>query len=181
MPLYGDIVLALCIAHTYWIGSLHFTPYLWLTSPTKQCGKTAVLELCELLSRRPWRLSNPSAAALFRIIELERLTFLLDEYDTLNGNRLDEMTGVLNDGFSIRCKVARCVGDDHEVRSFCVFCAKAIAAIGTTVADAAWSRCIRLPMARVTGLRLAERPGSGPAQAAARPGRPESLAKIDSG
>jgi hypothetical protein len=111
--------------------------------------------LCELLSRRPWRLSNPSAAALFRIIELERPTLLLDEYDTLNGNRLDDLTGVLNDGFSIRGKVARCVGDDHEVRTFSVFCAKAIAGIGTTLADATRSRCIRLPMARATGSALA--------------------------
>jgi hypothetical protein len=155
LPEHGDIVLALWIAHTHWIEVLPFSPYLWLTSPTKQCGKTTVLELCELLTRRPWRLSNPTGAAMFRVIGEERPTLLLDEIDTVTGPRLEDLTGILNDGWHAAGKVARCVGDNHDVKTFSVFSAKALAGIGTTLQDATRSRCIRLPMARVTGNALA--------------------------
>lgn len=155
LPAHGDIVLALWLVHTHFIESLRFTPYLWLTSPTKQCGKTTVLELCELLSLRPWRLSNPTGAAMFRVIQEERPTLLLDEIDTVSGPRLEDLTGILNDGFQAGGKVARCVGDNHDVKTFSVFSAKALAGIGTTLQDATRSRCIRLPMARATGDALA--------------------------
>ena len=114
LPAHADVVLALWIAHTHWISGLIFTPYLWLTSPTKQCGKTTVLELCELLARRAWRLSNPSSAALLRVIASERPTLLLDEIDTINGPKLEDLTGILNDGFHVNGKTARCeIGRAH--------------------------------------------------------------------
>ncbi len=54
---------------------------------------------------------------------------------------------MLNAGFERRATVARCVGPDHQLREFRVFCPKALAGIGKlpdTVAD----RCIPIIMAR---------------------------------
>jgi hypothetical protein len=92
---------------------------------------------------------------MFRTIERERPTLLLDEIDTVTGPKLDDLTGILNDGWHAAGKVPRCVGDSHDVVTFSVFCPKAIAGIGATLADATRSRCIRLPMARATGSALA--------------------------
>lgn len=156
LPEYGDIIMTLWIAHTHFIEHLRFTPYLHLTSPTKACGKTTALELLELLTPRPWRISNPTAAVLFRTIESERPTLLLDEIDTIPaGEKFDALTGVLNDGWHVAGKVARCDGDDNAVKNFSCYSAKALAGIGATLKDATTSRCIRLPMARATGEALA--------------------------
>jgi len=155
LPEHGDVILTLWIAHTHLFRAFSYTPYLWLSSPTKQCGKTLVLELLELLSAGAFRASNTSPAALFRVIEVARPTLLLDEIDTwLAYPRGDEFAGILNDGFHRGGKVLRCVGDHHEVQAFEVFSPKALAGIGTTLADATRSRCIRLPMQRATSAQL---------------------------
>jgi putative DNA primase/helicase len=154
LPAHGDVVLTLWIAHTWFVDALGTTAYLWLTSPLRACGKSSVLDLCELLCRRAWKVSNPSGAAIFRTIEKERPTLLLDEIDTLQGPKLDDLVAILNDGFSANGRVPRCVGDGHDVQTFSVFSCKAFAGIGTTLPDATRSRCIRLPMARATPAEL---------------------------
>jgi len=58
-------------------------PYLAVVSPTKQCGKTRLLEVLGLMCSDAERTSNISEAALFRLIEQHHPTLLLDEMEQL--------------------------------------------------------------------------------------------------
>jgi putative DNA primase/helicase len=150
----APVVLALWVAHTYLIGSFQITPRLAITSPEKGCGKTTCLDLVEMVVRSPLLTANATAASIFRLIDADRPTLLIDEADTfLIGN--DELQGILNAGHRRGGSVLRVVGDDHQTRRFDVFAPLAIAAIGelpNTTAD----RSIPISMRRVS-------PGERPA------------------
>ena len=54
-------------------------PRLFVNSPEKGCGKSTLLDVLSRLVTKPLGASNITAAALFRVIEAERPTLLLDE------------------------------------------------------------------------------------------------------
>ena len=109
----------------------------------KRCGKTNLLELLEMLVAKPWLTGSVSTAVLFRKIDAERPTLLLDESDaTFNGNRdyAEALRGILNSGYRRGGKTSRCVqeGKNFVPRDYETFCPKAFAGIGKlpdTVAD----------------------------------------------
>ncbi len=142
-----DVALALWVLHTYAHDTARISPLLALTSPEKRCGKTTVLSLLQLLTKRPLSASNISPAALFRAIERWHPTLLIDEADTFLKHN-DELRGILNAAHTRELAfVLRTVGDDHEPRQFNTWAPKAIALIGDlpfTLAD----RAIVLPMRR---------------------------------
>ena len=80
----------------------------------KQSGKTRLLELLHFLCRRSRHAASISAASLFRLIELERTTLLIDEADT------------------IWKSCSRCVGEgaNQQPKEFSVFSPVAVAGIG---------------------------------------------------
>lgn len=145
------VVVSLWLAHTWVKHAFAYTPYLHIFSPEKRCGKSRLLECLELFSENPWPLVSPTAAVMFRKIEQDCPTVLLDEVDTVFKRGSDDgkeaLRAVLNAGFQRHAKVARCCGDNHELKEFRVFCPKAIAGIGSlpdTIAD----RCIPIQLAR---------------------------------
>ena len=123
--------LALWTVMTWIHGRLEISTFANLTSATKRCGKSLLLEVLAELVYRPMPLSGQvTAAALFRIVEAHAPTLMLDEADTYM--REDEtLRGVVN-GSQRRALayIPRCVGDDNEVRNFATFCPKLIAGIG---------------------------------------------------
>ena len=145
-------IIALWVTHTWVIEAFTFSPYLNIGSPVKRCGKSTLLECLKLLTNKPWAVVTPSPAVLFRKIELDCPTLLLDEVDTIfssfkGDDGKEELRAVLNSGFQRGVKVARCVGPTHTLAEFSVFCAKALAGIGKlpdTVAD----RSIPIVLAR---------------------------------
>lgn len=194
--------VTLWIAHTWAVEAFDFSPYLNINSPLKRCGKSTLLDCLKLLVARPWPVVSPSPAVLFRKIEQDCPTLLWDEVDTVfaatkGDDGREDLRAVLNAGFQRGAKVPRCVGPTHALAEFSVFCAKALAGIGTlpdTVAD----RCIVVSLARARpGQKLgkfrfrevaplAERlrealslwastPATQPALSAARPVMPETL------
>ena len=115
------------------------TPRLAITSPTKGCGKTTLLDVVEPLVFRPLAAANCSASSIFRVVEGHRPCLLIDEADSFLSNN-EELRGVLNSGHRRGGAVLRNVGDEHEPRSFSTFAACAIALIGRlpgTLADRA--------------------------------------------
>ena len=136
-------VIALWIVHTWVAQAFDFTPYLSIASPVKRCGKSTLLDCLKLLCRAPWQAVSPTPAVLYRKIELDCPTLLLDEADTIftaskGDDGKEELRAVLNAGFQRGAKVPRCVGPTHQLVEFGVFCPKAIAGIGKlpdTVAD----------------------------------------------
>lgn len=122
--------VTLWLAWTHLHGIVYFSPILKVTSPTGNCGKSTLLDLCSALVPRPRTTSNITKAALFRFIDKQEPTLLIDEADTFL--RKDaEYRGILNSGWrrDDAC-VMRCTGKNHEVEEFSTWSPKMIAMIG---------------------------------------------------
>lgn len=156
------VAIALWVAHSHCFDQADCSPYLEVTSPEKRSGKTRLLELLEQLVARPWRALLPSEAVLFRKIDRDRPTLLLDEVDTVFGPRADSnheaLRGVLNAANRQGVTVPRVMmeGRRAELLEFNIFCPKVIAGIGRlpdTVAD----RSIPIRMRRRKATEVVER------------------------
>jgi uncharacterized protein DUF3631 len=122
-------VISFWILHTWLINDFRISPRLALTSPTKGCGKTTVLQLLNLLVRRPKRAGSISPPALFRTVEKYQPTLLLDE----NEKYLEvgsDFHALLNEGHAQGATVLRVLGEKLELREFGVFGAVAFARNG---------------------------------------------------
>jgi hypothetical protein len=145
--------VAMWSVSTYAVKTFMISPRLAIVSPTKQCGKTTLMDCLAELVWRPLKNSNCPAAALFRIIEKYQPTLLIDEAEHVVKSDNSDLLVILNSGHRQGECVPRCVGDDHEVRLFSTFAAVAFALIGrlpTTQAD----RSIHIKMRR----RMANEP-----------------------
>jgi hypothetical protein len=136
--------IALWVLHTWVIDAADATLFLAITSAEWRSGKTRLLEVLELLVRRPWRAITPSEAVLFRKVSAQEPTLLLDETDAIFSPKAKDNEGLralLNAGNRRGATVDRCVpGGKGEVRleTFSVFCPRALAGIGrlpATVSD----------------------------------------------
>jgi putative DNA primase/helicase len=122
--------VALWVAFTWLIDRVQVAPLLVITAPEKRCGKSVLLSLVKRLSYRPLAAANISMAAVFRAIEAYAPTLVIDEADTFLG-RNEELRGILNSGHTRETAfVIRLEGDDHELRLFSTWGAKAVAGIG---------------------------------------------------
>jgi putative DNA primase/helicase len=128
---------ALWVVHTYMLNAFGITPRLAITSPEKGCGKTTLLDVLARLVWRPLPTANATASAIFRVVEMQAPTLLIDEADTFLSEN-EELRGILNSGHRQGGSVIRTVGEDFEPRSFSTYSACAIALIGklpATLAD----------------------------------------------
>lgn len=129
------VATALWVAHTHAVMAAEQTPYLLVTSPEKQCGKTRLLEVLQLLVARPWPAILPSEAVVYRYIDRSAPTLLLDEVDTIfnprSADKHEGLRALLNAGNRRGARVPRCVGTSAEVAEFDVYSPKALAGIGT--------------------------------------------------
>jgi putative DNA primase/helicase len=137
LPEHSARACACWVVHTYLTENFLVSPRLSITSPTKGCGKTTLLDVVSRLVLRPLMASNVSPAAVFRVIEKYKPCLLIDEADTYLGVN-DELRGVLNSGHRKGGAVLRVSGDSLEPRLFTTFGPCAIALIGElppTLAD----------------------------------------------
>lgn len=112
-------VVAAWILHTHCYQSFESTPRLAVVAPEKQSGKTRLLECLDVLTQQPLHCSNISPAALFRVIDGEPSTILLDEADAVfatRGDGREELRSLLNAGHRRGAEVVRIVGDDWPAR-----------------------------------------------------------------
>ena len=136
----ADAVALWCVC-TWLHGELEISTFLNLTSATKRCGKSPLLEVIAQLVHRPLAASGRiTAAPLFRAVDMYEPTLIIDEADTFFGEDT-ELRGLVN-GSQKRseAQTLRCVGNDFEPRVFKTWCPKAIAGIGClpdTVVDRA--------------------------------------------
>jgi hypothetical protein len=128
-------------------------PHLAITSPEKRCGKTTLLDLLYLIVPRPRYTTNISPAALYRLVELERPTLLMDEYQSVDrrGSESSEVIReMLNAGIRKNAKVIRCGGPNRDqIEEFAIYSPKVFAKIGDpdgVLAD----RCVPVRMKRQT-------------------------------
>jgi hypothetical protein len=147
------LVVALWIMHAHCVQHFEQTPYLTVTSPQRQCGKSRLLELLELLVPRAWMTITPSEAVIYRTIDATMPTLLLDEVDAVfapkTADRYEGLRAILNAGHRRGAKVPRCTGPTQQVVSFEVYCAKVLAGIGT-LPDTITDRSIPIRLQRKT-------------------------------
>jgi putative DNA primase/helicase len=126
--------ITLWIVFTYFFEIAETSPRLAVLSPTKRCGKSRLLEVLLMLCSRPLSASNLSVSAIFRTIDLEHPTLIIDEADTWNADKNSELRGILNSGHTpANAYVIRNVpsGEKEWVpRRFKTWCPIAMAAIG---------------------------------------------------
>jgi hypothetical protein len=140
------VAVVLWVAHTHAVGYAEATPYLAVTSPEKQSGKTRLLECLRHLARGSSSiLITPTAATIYRSLEaMPAGTLLLDELDAAfrdHSDRYEEVRAVINAGHRRGATVPRSVPGPKNtwtVKQFEVFGPKALAGIGKlpdTIAD----------------------------------------------
>ena len=159
--------IALWVAHTHAIHACEYSPILNITSAVMRSGKSRLFEAIEPVVARPWKAIQPSEPVLFRTIDDRRPTLLLDEADTIfthganKRGETDPVRAILNAGNRRGTRVPRMMpsGKKWEPVEFDVFCAKAVAGIGSlpaTVVDRAIVVVMerKRPEDRVERLRL---------------------------
>src|SRR5262249_37092183 len=127
LPKYAEEALSLWVAHAWALDCFQCSPFATLISPTKRCGKTRVLAILKWLAPRGMSPASVTPAVLYRIIEKDRPTLLIDEADrTVADNQ--GLQGILNASHKRpAATVPRCEGDDHQVRWFSTWAPKAVA------------------------------------------------------
>ena len=146
-------IVAAWVLHTWVFDAAYNSPYLYITSPEKQCGKTRLLRTLERLVCRPWFTGGVTPATLYRKIDKSRPTLLLDETDAAFGGiqeYTEALRGILNNGYERGGVHSVCVGKgaDMDVHDFSCFCPKAIAGIGGRLPDTVASRSITIELRR---------------------------------
>lgn len=151
----------LFVFHTWAIGGAHATPYLVVVSPERRTGKTRLMEVLRLLTRCPWHTTSTTEAALFRKIDQDSPTLLLDEIDAVfgsNSERTEPLRAILNAGNRRGATATRVVPPKMEVRDFTVFCPKVLAGIDTgRLPDTIKDRAIVVRMKRRHDGEMVER------------------------
>jgi hypothetical protein len=155
------VACTLWVAHTHALEAADATPYIAITSPEKESGKTRTLEVLELLVARPWLTSRVTAAVLPRRIDKEQPTLLLDESDAAFGGDkeyAETLRGVLNSGYRRGGGYSVCVGQGANISyvTLSTFSAKAIAGLNK-LPDTVASRSIPIRLRRRTAGENIER------------------------
>ena len=132
LPTPAASTVALWIVMTWLHDRLDLSPFLHLTSATRRCGKSALLEVIGTLVHRPLMTSHAMVAAIFRLIERDGPTLLLDEIDRrFKAADAAALIGIINSSQRREsAHIYRCTGGDHELKSFATWCPKAFAGIG---------------------------------------------------
>ena len=147
LPEHGAVAMALWTLHAWAIGAADCSPFLMFSSPEMRCGKSTALTLLKWTGPRTVLASNITPAAIYRYIETERPTLLIDEAETFIADK-EEVRGILNSGHTRdTAHVVRTVGDNYEPREFATWAPKALASIGKLAATLR-DRAIVLPMRR---------------------------------
>jgi hypothetical protein len=151
----ASVAVTLWAAHTHLVAAFESTPRLALLSPEKQCGKTRVLELLELLCAGSERLSDASPSYMFRRIGAGDVTVMLDEADAIwKRGKADEaaeaLRSIVNAGHRKGAFVGRVQmnGQNADLVRFGVYAPVALAGIGDCLPDTILDRAVIVPMRR---------------------------------
>lgn len=148
LPPGSEVTISLWVALTYLTDEVDVLPRLWLTSPTRACGKSRLLAVLGGLVCRALSASSITPSATFRVIEAAHPTLLLDEMDNARLDENPELRAVLNSGHErANAWTVRNVGEQHEVHRFSTWAPVALASIGR-LPDTVASRCVKVAMRR---------------------------------
>lgn len=147
------VATTLWTAHAHLIDASDNSPRLALLSPEPGSGKTRTLEVLDLLTPQAMHSLSASPAAIFRTLNVEQPTLLMDECDAIFNRRgssddgSEDLRALLNAGHRKGATIPRCVGPRHDVVKFPVYAAVALAGLGD-LPDTLMSRSIIIRMRR---------------------------------
>lgn len=122
-------VLAVWIIGTYFFPVFQAYPYL-IISGSRGSGKTKVLDFLDCITFNSVKLANTSISAMFRIVDSNRCTVLIDEAETLrNGEESRDFGRILNAGYKSNANVLRTNPENLVVEEFNTYSPKAVASI----------------------------------------------------
>lgn len=144
--------VTLWAAHAHMVREFHTTPRLAVLSPEPTSGKTRALEVLDLLVPESLLTVNASPASIFRTLAKKQITLLYDECDAIwtkrgQDDNHEDLRALLNAGYKHGATIPRCVGPQHDVKDFPVYCAVALAGIGD-LPDTIMSRAVIIRMRR---------------------------------
>jgi hypothetical protein len=164
-------ILAAWILHTWTFEAGDITPYLHITAPERECGKSDLMRAVAVVSACPVRSGGMTAAALVRCIDAKKPTIFLDEMDAqFRGDKeyAETLRGILNEGFQRDGQFMKCDGKSNELRDFNVYCPKCFAGIGQ-LPETVSSRSIVIEMRRKTDQEKVEQLRSRAVRECSRP------------
>lgn len=133
LPVHLTYVIAVWAVLTWFKDHVHFAAILAVMSATHRCGKTTLFDLLSRVVCTPIFSSGfgSTPAAVFRLNEARKPTFLIDEAERLGGQ--GDIVSLLNNGYRrggtvLRCREQR--GGKWGVDTFDAFGFRALAAIG---------------------------------------------------
>jgi hypothetical protein len=143
-------VLALWPLRTWVFDCFDITPYLVITSPTRRCGKSLLLTILQWLCCRAKKNDSMSKAAIYRSVETETPTLVLDEVGWVVDLK-DERQGIPCGGFERNGFVEVCEGESANitVRRYSTYCPKVFGLIGK-LTPTLMDRSIEIAMQRKT-------------------------------
>jgi hypothetical protein len=148
------VVLAVWVLHCYAFSAFSRTPYLNVTSPAPDCGKTQLLEVTELVVPQPMMASSCTAAVLSRSIDEDHPVLMVDEFDQLQAGDKDMLAAVLatlNSGYKKsgrRYILEPTKGGGWQRKELSTFCPKILSGI-STLPTTTRTRCIPIQMERL--------------------------------
>ena len=145
-------MIAAWIIHTYATPKFRDSPRLSIESPEQACGKTTLLDIIGATVHNPKRSDNVTPSVLFRLIDRDHPTVLIDEADSIWNNKAsDDLRIVINGGFSPNGSIDRVNPNDvNDLQTFSTYAAVCMAGISVLhkAPDTVKSRSIKLTLAR---------------------------------
>ncbi|MBT5384025.1 MAG: DUF3631 domain-containing protein [Kordiimonadaceae bacterium] len=143
--------IALWLMSTYSIDCFRIYPKLFVFSPIMRCGKTTLLEVLSGFAQRSLPVSGITPAVVYRTIENEQPTLIIDEADQHLKNASGDMAAILNSSHNqSTARIMRSKPKTLEPEYFSTWAPMVIAAIGVlnaTIMD----RSIIISLKRITG------------------------------
>jgi len=155
-PVYD--LLAIWVLQTYVFMVFDQVGYLALVG-SKRSGKTRLFELLEMLCFNAVLSTSVSDSYVFRSVEVDRITLLVDEADQLKAQAKDgvnERLEILRSGYRRSGSVGRIEGEDRRRMDFSTYSMKAIANV-SGIEDALEDRTLSIPVERKPGHILIEK------------------------
>lgn len=144
---------ALWALGTYCFDIFRSYPYIYVLG-VKEGGKSKLLYLTSLITKKSLLTANITTAALFRSIEKKKPTLIVDEMESLSKESKDDMRLIIQSGYKKGLSATRCTGEEHEPKDFDVYCPKIFASISCPN-DVMESRCITIIMRRTCNRKIA--------------------------
>jgi Domain of unknown function (DUF3854)/Protein of unknown function (DUF3631) len=139
-------VCALWIMFSWVHDQMDFSPLLYITGPTKECGKTSLATVIGKMVKRPLTTDNISPPVIFRLCQKHHPCFILDEAQDYSLE--SDFWTVLKSGHTPDKPALRCHPTTNEPEEFDTFCPKLVAGIGLIGGGQILSRSIIIEMER---------------------------------